>query len=60
MKKALIFCIALLFFANIAFAATAEKALPLAEAAGQATLVKNIRARLELYRAGRPYREPLH
>jgi Flp pilus assembly protein TadD len=36
---------------------TAERALRLAEAAGEAPLSKAIRARLELYRAGRPYRE---
>jgi tetratricopeptide (TPR) repeat protein len=35
----------------------AERALQLAEAAAQAPLANAIRARLELYRAGRPYRE---
>ena len=36
---------------------TAQRAMELAESAGQATLAKNIRSRLELYRTGRPYRE---
>jgi tetratricopeptide (TPR) repeat protein len=36
----------------------AERAAALAEASGQAALTKNIRSRLELYRAGQPYREP--
>jgi tetratricopeptide (TPR) repeat protein len=35
----------------------AERAVQLAESAGQASLAKLIRQRLELYRAGRPYRE---
>jgi len=36
---------------------TAEKAVQLAESAGQAPLAKLLRSRLESYRAGRPYRE---
>jgi tetratricopeptide (TPR) repeat protein len=36
---------------------SAERALQLAESAGQGPLAKAIRARRELYRAGRPYRE---
>ena len=36
---------------------TADKAVQLAESAGQFPLAKAVRARLELYRAGRPYRE---
>jgi spermidine synthase len=36
---------------------TAEKAVQLAQSAGQARLAEAIQARLELYRAGRPYRE---
>jgi tetratricopeptide (TPR) repeat protein len=36
---------------------TAERAVQLAESAGQAALVKNIQSRLQLYRAGQPYRE---
>jgi tetratricopeptide (TPR) repeat protein len=36
---------------------TAERAVRLAESAGQTTLLKNIQSRLELYRAGQPYRE---
>ena len=35
----------------------AEQAISLAKASGQTVLVANIQARLELYRAGRPYRE---
>jgi tetratricopeptide (TPR) repeat protein len=35
----------------------AERAVQLAESAGQATLARLIRARLELYRTGQPYRE---
>jgi len=35
----------------------AERALQLAESNGQMALAKDIRSRLELYRAGRPYRE---
>jgi len=35
----------------------AEQAAQLAESAGQTALAKNIRSRLELYRAGQPYRE---
>jgi len=38
---------------------TAERAVQLAEAAGQAALAQRIQSRLELYRAGRPYREHL-
>jgi len=37
--------------------ATAQKALDLAFVRGQSVLVKGVEARLELYRAGRPYRE---
>jgi len=37
--------------------ATAERAVPLAESPGQATLAQQIQVRLELYRAGRPYRQ---
>jgi len=37
---------------------TAERAAQLAESSGQAVVAKNIQSRLELYRAGRPYREP--
>jgi tetratricopeptide (TPR) repeat protein len=36
---------------------TAQRALQLAESAGQAPLARLIQGRLELYRAGRPYRE---
>ena len=36
---------------------TAEQAVQLAESTGQAPLAKAIQARLELFRAGRPYRE---
>jgi spermidine synthase len=39
---------------------TAEQAVRLAESAGQTTLVQNLQSRLELYRAGRPYREAPH
>jgi len=35
----------------------AERAVQLAESSGQTSLAKNIQSRLELYRAGRPYRE---
>ena len=38
---------------------TAERAIQLAEAAGQTALAKNIQSRLELYRAGRPFRQAL-
>jgi protein O-mannosyl-transferase len=38
--------------------ATAQKAIDLARAAGQAKLVKEIEARLELYRGGRVYSPP--
>lgn len=38
--------------------ATAQKAIALASAAGQALLTKQIEARLALYKQGRPYREP--
>jgi tetratricopeptide (TPR) repeat protein len=38
---------------------TAEQAVRLAESAGQTPLAKKIRSRLELYRAGQPYREGL-
>jgi tetratricopeptide (TPR) repeat protein len=38
--------------------ATAQKAIELARAAGQPDVVKEIEARLELYRAGRAYRAP--
>ena len=38
--------------------ATAEKAIDLARSAGQAGLVKEIEARLELYRRGHAYRPP--
>jgi tetratricopeptide (TPR) repeat protein len=37
---------------------TAERAIQLAESAGQTALAERIQSRLELYRAGRPYREP--
>jgi tetratricopeptide (TPR) repeat protein len=37
---------------------TAERAVQLAEATGQTALAGNIQARLDLYRAGQPYREP--
>jgi len=37
---------------------SAQRALKLAEAARQTALAKNIRSRLELYRAGQPYRQP--
>jgi tetratricopeptide (TPR) repeat protein len=37
---------------------TAERALELAESAGQKELADDIRNRLELYRAGQPYRPP--
>ena len=37
--------------------ATAQKAIELARAAGQTELVTEVEARLELYRAGRPYRQ---
>jgi tetratricopeptide (TPR) repeat protein len=40
--------------------ATAQQAVQLAEAAGHARLAGVIRARLELYRAGRPYRAAPH
>jgi tetratricopeptide (TPR) repeat protein len=36
----------------------AERAVQLAESAGQTALAKSIQLRLELYRAGRPYRQP--
>ena len=36
----------------------ASKGVRLAESTGQATLAKSLQSRLELYRAGRPYREP--
>jgi len=36
---------------------SSEQALQLAESAGQTALAGEIRSRLELYRAGRPYRE---
>jgi spermidine synthase len=36
----------------------AERAVHAAESAGQAPLAKVLRARLELYRADQPYREP--
>ena len=39
-------------------ATTAERALKLAESTGQTALAENIRSRLELYHAGRPYRRP--
>jgi protein O-mannosyl-transferase len=39
--------------------ATAQKAIALAQAAGETNLLKEIEARLELYRSGQPYREPL-
>ena len=38
-------------------ALAAERAVQLAQSAEQATLARNIQSRLELYRAGRPYRE---
>jgi len=38
----------------------AQRAAQLAQSAGQAALAKNIQSRLELYRAGRPYRETAH
>jgi tetratricopeptide (TPR) repeat protein len=38
--------------------AAAEQARQLAAAAGQAELVKTLEAQLDLYRAGKPYREP--
>lgn len=37
--------------------ATAEKALTVAKAAGQNSIIQEIRNRLELYKAGKPYRE---
>jgi tetratricopeptide (TPR) repeat protein len=37
---------------------TAENALQLAQGTGQTPLAKNIVSRLEVYRAGRPYRRP--
>jgi hypothetical protein len=37
--------------------ATAQKAIELGNSAGQTQLVKEVGAHLELYRAGRPYRE---
>jgi hypothetical protein len=40
-----------------AIAAT-QKAIGLARSAGQPRMASEIEARLELYRAGRPYREP--
>lgn len=40
-------------------AASAERALALAEARGDAELARQVRGRLALYRAGRPYREPV-
>ena len=39
--------------------ATAQKAIELARAGGQAELVKEIEARLELYRNGHPYHPPM-
>jgi tetratricopeptide (TPR) repeat protein len=39
--------------------ATAQKAVELAQSAGQTNLVAEIGDRLRLYRTGRPYREPL-
>jgi hypothetical protein len=39
--------------------ATAQKAIDLARSAGQAELVKEIQARLELYRSGRAYHLPV-
>jgi hypothetical protein len=36
---------------------TAEKALTIAKAAGQEDTAREIQNRLELYKAGRPYRE---
>jgi spermidine synthase len=39
---------------------TAEQAVQLANSAGQAPLTKLIQARLELYRADRPYRQPTY
>lgn len=38
---------------------TAQKAIDLARSAGQPQVVKGIEARLQLYRAGRPYRQPI-
>jgi protein O-mannosyl-transferase len=40
-------------------AATAQKAIELARSTGQSKLADEIEARLQLYRSGRPYREPL-
>ena len=40
--------------------AAAAEAIALAKAAEQQALVDEIQARLELYRAGKPYREPAH
>ena len=40
--------------------ATAQRAISFAELAGQASLAKEIGGRLELYRAGRAYRESSH
>ncbi len=37
----------------------AEKAVAIAEKAGDRTLAEQIRKRLELYRQGKPYREPV-
>jgi tetratricopeptide (TPR) repeat protein len=39
--------------------AAAQKAIGLARASGQTRMVSEIEPRLELYRAGRPYREPV-
>jgi spermidine synthase len=39
--------------------ATAQKAIELAKAAGQSQLVEEIELHLELYRAGRPYRQSI-
>jgi len=38
--------------------ATAEEGIALAKAGGKSALVAEIQARVELYRSGKPYREP--
>ena len=38
--------------------ATAERALALAKSAGQTTLTVQLQSQLDLYRAGRPCRDP--
>ena len=41
-------------------ATTAQKAIELANSTGQTQLVKEVEAHLELYQAGRPYRESIN